>query len=100
MSTPRTAWLKLDAQNRALRSLLQAAAVSVFMAVVDTVIQAVQIWAGGASWDWHELGDTTAKTAVMAGLLPVAAYLHRLRVDPSLLPSAEPPPPPIVDRSQ
>lgn len=90
-------WLRLDALNRARRTILQGIAVTAVAAAGDAVVQVVQQAiadaATGHGFDWREVAATAAYTAGTAALMAVTAYLHRYRVDPSGLPSATPPEP-------
>jgi cytochrome c biogenesis protein CcdA len=91
-------WLKADAANRAWRTVLQGMAVAVLSAAGDAVLQVLQraVAEGATShrFDWHQVATTAMYTAGTAALMAVVAYLHRLKVDPSPMPSAEPPAPP------
>lgn len=75
--------LAADARNRALRSALQAAAAATFVAVATVAVSV----AAGAAFSWQALAGALATGALM----PLAAAVHRLYVDPSGLPSATPP---------
>jgi hypothetical protein len=91
-------WLKLDALNRAWRTVLQGLAVTVLGAAGDAAIQAVhaglQQAAGGQSVDWTQVRTTALYAAGTAALMAIAAYIHRAKLDPSPIPSAQPPAPP------
>jgi hypothetical protein len=91
-------WLKADAANRAWRTVLQGMAVAVLSAAGDAVLQVLQraVAEGATShrFDWHQVATTATYAAGTAALMAVVAYLHRLKVDPSPMPSAEPPAPP------
>lgn len=90
-------WLRLDAINRAWRTVLQGLAVTAAAAAGDAVVQVVQQAvadaAAGGGFDWREVATTAAYAAGTAALMAVTAYLHRYRVDPSGVPSAVPPAP-------
>lgn len=91
-------WLRLDALNRTWRTLLQGAAVTIVIPAADAAWQVIQRAAldrmAGQPFDWGQVGNSAAGAAVTAALMAVAAWLHRAKVDPSRIPSAEPPRPP------
>lgn len=95
-------WLKRDAWNRAWRTIMQTVALVVIAPAVDAAVQAVHIaladGAAGAGWDWQSIGRTAASAAVMGASMSVLAYLHRRVLDPSAIPSAQPPAPPPIAR--
>ena len=96
-------WLKLDALNRAWRTLLQGVLMVVIVPAVDAGIQVVQrealgMWAG-QGFDLHRLGIAAGTAATTAAGMAITAYLHRLKLDPSSIPSAQPPLPPEVHPS-
>lgn len=95
-------WLKLDAQNRAFRTLLQGVVVVVLVpalvAGLPVLVEAVT--AGGEGMDWAEALDTAWKAGLTAAVMSVLAYLHRSKVDPSAVPSAQPPRPPGTSEVQ
>lgn len=90
-------WLKLDAINRTVRTLLQGVVVTVAAAAGDAALQvgraAIEDAAAGRSLDWREVATTAAYAAGTAALMAVTAYVHRYRVDPTSVPSATPPAP-------
>lgn len=91
-------WLKLDALNRAWRTVIQGLIVTVLGAAGDAVIQVMQraLVEGTKThhMDWTEVRTTAAYAAGTAAAMALAAYIHRAKVDPSALPSAPPPTPP------
>ncbi len=91
-------WLRLDALNRAWRTVLQGIVVTILGAAGDAAIQAVRAAfvdaAAGRSVDWTEVRTTAVYAAGTAALMALAAYVHRAKVDPSAIPSALPPAPP------
>ncbi|HZN72449.1 MAG TPA: hypothetical protein VFC00_12330 [Micromonosporaceae bacterium] len=93
-------WLRLDALNRAWRTVLQGIAVAVLAAAGDAAIQVVQRAlvdaAVGQPMDWTQVRTTAAYAAGTAALMAIAAYLHRKKLDPSPIPSAQPPAPPAL----
>lgn len=95
-------WLKLDAQNRAFRTLLQGVVavvlVPALVAGLPVLVQAVTD--GGGGFDWSRALDTAWKTGLAAAVMSVTAYLHRSKVDPSVVPSAQPPRPPGTSEVQ
>lgn len=92
--------LRKDGRNRAWRTFLQALAATVLIPAGDAALQVLErdllATAAGKPFDWREVaasaGLAFATGAVMAGL----AYLHRVKLDPSPIPSAVPPPPVTV----
>jgi hypothetical protein len=90
-------WLRVDALNRAWRTVLQGLVVAVAAAAGDAAVQVIQRAvadaAAGGSFDWQQVAATAAYAAGTAALMAVVAYLHRYRVDPSGVPSAVPPAP-------
>lgn len=95
-------WLKLDARNRAWRTILQGViAVVVVPALVagGTVVHDA-VAAGGGSPGWPQTLEKAWTAALTAGVMAVLAYLHRYRLDPSAMPSAQPPRPPGATAEQ
>lgn len=90
-------WLKRDALNRAWRVLLQTVgAVIIVPAVMAAgyVLQtALTDGAGDQGYDWTAVGHDMLRAAVTGAVISVLAYLHRLKLDPSRIPSALPPAP-------
>ena len=93
MSTTRfPKWLKIDALNRSWRTILQGIAASALGAAGDVLIQALS---SKGLHDWREVVHTALYAAGTAAVMAVLAYLHRAKLDPSSIPSAQPPGPPI-----
>lgn len=92
-----TSWLRVDALNRAWRTVLQGLVVTVAAAAGDAAVQVVQQAvaeaASGHGFDWRQVAATAAYAAGTAALMAIAAYVHRYKVDPSGVPSAVPPAP-------
>jgi len=92
-------WLAADARNRALRTVLQGIVAVVLVPVGDAVIQVLQGALGdavaGKGFDWHQVLASALVAAGTAAVMAISAYLHRLKLDPSPIPSAEPPVPPV-----
>lgn len=90
-------WLRVDALNRAWRTVLQGLVVTAAAAAGDAAVQVVQNAvaeaAAGRGFDWREVAATAAYAAGTAALMAIAAYIHRYKVDPSGVPSALPPAP-------
>jgi hypothetical protein len=95
-------WLKLDAQNRVQRTLLQGIAVTVVLPAIDAALQVfVQaLTAGGAGFNWGQVAGLAGMSALTAASMAVASYVHRMVLDPSSVPSAQPPRPAGVTASQ
>lgn len=93
------AWLADDARNRAWRTLLQGIAATVVVPAADAFVQVVQSAVADSvvsyRFDWRQVGVSAAVAAGTAVTMAVAAYLHRLKLDPSGVPSAAPPPQPV-----
>jgi hypothetical protein len=89
-------WLRIDALNRAWRTVLQGIVATALGAAGDVVLQAVQkSMFDHAPLDWRQVGHTAAYTAGTSALMAILAYLHRAKIDPTSIPSAQPPAPPI-----
>jgi len=88
-------WLELDALNRAWRTFLQTAVAAGAAGALDAAGQAVSKALtdklGGGVVDWRQVGAVAASGALTAFLAPIAAYLHRAKLDPSSIPSGVPP---------
>lgn len=100
MTTLRSAgwrrWLRVDALNRAWRTVLQGIVATALGAAGDVVLQAVQkSWFDHVPLDWGQVGQTAIYTAGTTALMAILAYLHRAKLDPSSIPSAQPPAPPV-----
>jgi len=94
-------WLKLDAGNRAWRTILQGLLVTIVLPALVAGFQVLQnAVTDGGPVDWTQVRDTALKAAVTAAMMAVAAYLHRIRLDPSPIPSAQPPRPAGVTEMQ
>lgn len=92
-------WLKKDAVNRALRTFWQAVGATILAGLGDVAYQVLDYYlasAAGKVVDWHEVWALTEKAAILAVVMPVLAYLHRTRLDPSGVPSLTPPAAPKV----
>lgn len=92
------AWLKKDAINRAMRTLYQAFGATVLAGLADVGYQLldrlVSATVSGAVIDWGETWSWTWHAALVTAAMPVLAYLHRKKLDPSAVPSLTPPSPP------
>ena len=89
-------WLKLDAQNRSFRTLLQGVFAVVIVPALVAVFGVIQqaIEANGISGvNWNQVGDNALKAGLTAAVMAVLAYFHRLKLDPSRISSAQPPRP-------
>lgn len=96
-------WLKLDAQNRSWRTLLQGVVAVVIVPALVAVFGVIQqaIESDGISGiDWNQVGDNAFKAGITAAVMAVLAYLHRAKLDPSAIPSAQPPRPMGVSEAQ
>lgn len=88
--------LKADARNRALRTLLQTVVLVVIAPAADAALQIVQRYilesaTGGHGFDWRQIAVTAMYAAGSGATMSLIAYVHRLKVDPSPIPSAPPP---------
>lgn len=86
-------WLRVDALNRAWRTVLQGIVTAALGAAADAVLQALRD--SGHPFDWSQVGHTAAYAAGTAAVMAILAYLHRTVGDPSSIPSAQPPAPPV-----
>jgi hypothetical protein len=97
MTTPFARYLKRDAVNRAVRtfahSIIAAALVAALDAIVQVVASALTAKAGGATVNWHEVYNAAKLAGATALFAPLVAYIHRLKIDPSPIPSLPPPTP-------
>src|SRR5690348_3514684 len=85
-------WLKIDALNRAWRTVLQGVVTAALGAAGDVVLQAVRSsWFEHRPMDWRQTGSIALGAAATAAVMAVLAYLHRTVIDPSSVPSAQPP---------
>jgi len=97
-------WLKRDALNRAWRAILQTLGAVVVIPAGTAGLQYVQMAMAGAAtgdgFDWSAVGHSALWSAGVGAVISVLAYLHRMKLDPSWIPSAEPPTPPRADGGQ
>jgi len=84
-------WLKIDALNRAWRTVLQGIVTAALGAAGDAVLQAIQ----GGQFNAAQVGRTALYAAGTAAVMAILAYLHRAKLDPSSIPSGQPPAPPV-----
>jgi hypothetical protein len=88
-------WLKVDALNRAWRTVLQGIVAAALTAAGDVVLQAIQkSFFEHTPLNWSSVAKSAAAVAGTTALMAVLAYLHRSLVDPTPIPSAQPPAPP------
>ena len=94
-------WLKADGRNRAWRTVLQGVAAVVLIPAADAALQVlIDALTHGGPFDWGRTATLAGISALTAATMALAAYLHRTVVDPSPVPSAEPPRPPGVSPAQ
>lgn len=94
-------WLKNDAKNRAWRTMLQGMVAVVLVPAADAAIQVlVKALTSGGEFSWSQVLASAGIAALTAGLMAYTAYLHRAVIDPSPIPSAQPPRPPGVTAVQ
>lgn len=96
-------WLKKDAVNRAFRTFWQAVGGTIVVGLTDVAYQVLDYFLSSATGqvvNWHEVWTWAGRAAVLAVVMPVLAYLHRTKLDPSSVPSAQPPRPPGVTAVQ
>ena len=90
-------WLRADGKNRAWRTVLQGVVAVVLIPAADAALQVlVDALKHGGPFDWGRTAALAGTTALTAATMAGIAYLHRTVVDPSPVPSAEPPRPPGV----
>lgn len=91
-------WLKRDALNRAWRTVLQFVAAVIVVPAGDAIIQVVQRAVidsmAGKPMDWGQVAASARWGAVYGVTVALLAYLHRAKLDPSPIPSAQPTAPP------
>jgi hypothetical protein len=94
-------FLKRDALNRVWRTILQTLAATVLIPAGDAAMQVAQRAllgaAGGHPFDWRQVATSAAWSAGVGATIAVLAWLHRIKLDPSSIPSAAPPPIPVVN---
>jgi hypothetical protein len=100
--TMANSWLKLDAKNRAWRTILQGLVAVVLLPALDAALQTVmvEVTHSQGRFDWGRVTGLAVASALTAVTMSVAAYVHRLKLDVSAIPSAEPPRPPGVTERQ
>lgn len=90
-------WLKRDALNRAWRTILQTLGAVVLIPAGDAALQVLKLAlidaAAGKAFDWTSVMTSAKWSAGVGVVLSVLAYIHRLKLDPSPIPSAQPPAP-------
>lgn len=86
-------WLRVDALNRAWRTVLQGIVTAALGAAGDAILQALRDT--GHPFDWRQVANTALGAAGTAAVMAVLAYIHRAGIDPSPIPSAQPPAPPV-----
>src|SRR5690349_7533330 len=88
-------WLVVDALNRAWRTVLQGIVLTALSAAGDVVLQAVQkSMFEHMPLNWTQVGETALYAFLSSVGLAILAYLHRAVLDPTNVPSAQPPAPP------
>lgn len=81
--------------------MLQGLLAVIVLPALDAGLQAVVMQtSGGQAFNWSRTGGLAATAAFTAALMAVTAYVHRAAVDPSLIPSAQPPRPPGTTAAQ
>lgn len=85
-------WLRIDALNRAWRTVLQGIVTAALGAAGDAVLQGIR---DTHPFDWQQVGRTALGAAGTAAVMAILAYVHRAGIDPSPIPSAQPPAPPV-----
>lgn len=94
-------WIKKDALNRAWRTFSQAL---IAVVVVPGTIAAGEVLrlalTDKTGFEWGVVGENMLIAFAVGAVMSVTAYLHRLKLDPSRLPSLEPPKPPAEPTAQ
>ena len=87
--------MRRDARNRAARALLQGALATVVVPALLAGLEVVRDALAVEPVDWHTIALHAASvaltTAIAAIITALSAYLHRLVLDPSAVPSLRPP---------
>ena len=90
-----SSWLKKDALNRAWRVILQTVGAVIVIPAGDAALQVVKLAlidaASGKTFDWEQVATSAKWSALVGVVISVLAYLHRMKLDPSWIPSATPP---------
>lgn len=94
-------FLKRDALNRAWRTFCQAIGFAILASLTDLAYQVLDREMNdvlaGQPIDFAEMLTWTKTGLAAAVIMPIIAYLHRKKLDPSAIPSATPPvPDPVV----
>lgn len=95
-------WLKLDAKNRAWRTILQGLVAFVLVPGGTVLVEAVRVYLikPDAGFNLQVVGAAMLFEALTAATMAITAYLHRLKLDPAAIPSAQPPRPMGVTEAQ
>lgn len=92
-------WIKRDALNRAARTFYQAIGFAIVASLADLAYQVLDREIGdiaaGQAIDFGEMWLWTRTGLAAAVIMPIIAYLHRRKLDPSAVPSLTPPEPPV-----
>jgi len=84
-------YVALDAQDR---SRWDQGRIREGQTALDAALQVVRATlASGGPFNWGEVGATALTSASMGATMAMLAYIHRLKLDPSSVPSLLPPPP-------
>ncbi len=87
-------YVKVDARNRSLRTVLQGAVATVLIAAVTAAIEVTRQAITNDQANFKATLTVAGMAALTAGLTALLSYLHRTMVDASPVPSAPPPMPP------
>ncbi len=95
--SPVPSWLKKDARNRAFRALLQAIVATILIPAGDAAVQVVQRALidsmAGQPLNWQHVGISALYSAGVGITISVLSYIHRAKIDQTMIPSAPPPQP-------
>lgn len=89
-------FLKRDAKNRAWRTVLQGFVAIILVPALDAALQVfVSAMTSGAGFDLQRTAVAAGVSAMTVSIVALSAYVHRMKIDGSSIPSATPPVPEV-----